>query len=152
MSCNFTFLIDRRFRWVVCRLDALRKCRTTKQIATTLTKLQKTLNDIYVRILENIDEDYCRYVHDILILIAFSMRPLKLSEIVEAIAFDAEKKCFSEEEKLGDPLDVLEICSSLISLPARWSGCWLIGHVKKRWFCPLFMVKFRVFSRAFDCV
>jgi hypothetical protein len=90
-----------------------------KQITNTLTKLPKTLNDTYVRIIENIDEDYCRYVHDVLNLIAFSMRPLKLGEIVEAIAFDVEKKCFSAEEKLGDPLDVLEICSSLISFPDK---------------------------------
>src|SRR5947207_5444587 len=108
--------MNRRFRWVVCQLDSLRKCRTAKEIRATLRQLPKTLDDTYIRILKNINENDRGRVDDILNLIAFSKRPLKLKEIVEAIAFDAEKGCFDEDEKLGDPLDVLEMCSSLISL------------------------------------
>src|SRR5205085_10860074 len=54
--------------------------------------------------------------YDILNLLAFSKRPLKLREVVDAIAFNAKEKCFTEDEKLQDPLDVLQICSSLITL------------------------------------
>ena len=75
------------------------------------------MDDTYIRILENIDDIYCRHVYDILTLIAFSMWPLRLAEIIEVIAFDVEGKCFSEDEKLMGPLDVFKICSSLISLP-----------------------------------
>ena len=47
------------------------------------------------------------------------MRPLKLAEILEAITFDAKRRCFSEDEKLGNPMYVLLICSSLIALSAE---------------------------------
>lgn len=126
--------MDCRFRWVVCQLDALRKCRTTGQIKRALTELPKTLDSTYLRILENIDENSWRYVHDVLNLIAFSVQPLKVGEIVDAIAFDAERKCFSEDEKLQDPLDVLQICSSLISLSDQtiWQGHFDIHRTK----CP----------------
>ena len=126
MYIQLCLLIESRFRWIVCQLDALQKCRTVKEIRTTLCQLPKTLDETYIRILDKIDENDSRRVHDVLQLIAFSRRPLTLGEIVEAIAFDTDKKCFSEDEKLVDPLDVLEICSSLISLadpePRRDSG------------------------------
>src|SRR5208282_5673884 len=103
MECTYLqmfSLMNYRFRWVVCQLNALQKCLNIKQINKTLCQLPKTLDDTYFRILDNIDENYWPYVHDILNLIAFSNRPLKLREIVEAIAFDPETKCFSEYEKL----------------------------------------------------
>lgn len=114
---KFGSLMFFRFRWVVCQLDALRECRTTGQIKKALCQLPTTLDDTYIRILENIDKRSRHFVQDVLNLIAFSKRPLTLREIVEAIAFDADRRCFSEDEKFRDPLEVLEICSSLISLP-----------------------------------
>ncbi|KAF8532232.1 hypothetical protein JB92DRAFT_3103962 [Gautieria morchelliformis] len=45
------------FRWVVCQLDALRKCRTPAALKKALTGLPKTLYETYDRILEAIDGD-----------------------------------------------------------------------------------------------
>jgi ankyrin repeat domain-containing protein 50 len=105
-----------RFRWVVCQLDALRKCLTTGHVKKALQQLPKTLDDTYNRILDQINDEYCQFACDIFTFLAFSKRPLKLEEVVEGIAFNPETKCFDDDKKLFDPLDVLQVCSSLITL------------------------------------
>jgi hypothetical protein len=95
---------------------------TVAAIKRTLKQLPKTLDETYARILANIHPDWQHYVYDILTLLAFSMRPLKLKEVVEAIAVDTDTGCFSEEEKLQDPLDIFRIASSLITLSGEGEG------------------------------
>jgi hypothetical protein len=100
----------------VCQLEALRGCLTIAGIRRALCRLPKGLDETYARILANINPEWQHYVYDILTLLAFSIRPLKLREVVDAIAVDAETGCFSDDEKLQDPMDILKIGSSLIAL------------------------------------
>jgi hypothetical protein len=81
-----------------------------------LREFPRTLDETYLRILTNIDPQWQHYIYDILTFLAFSLRPLKLKEVVDAIAFDANTGGFSDEEQIADPLDILTVGSGLIAL------------------------------------
>lgn len=82
--------------------------------------MPKTLNETYARILSNIDEDYQQYALQILQWLAFSVRPLHLEEISEVVAIDVnDSPRFDPQRRLPDPRDVVEICSSLITVTHR---------------------------------
>ncbi|KAG4429187.1 hypothetical protein IFR05_015330 [Cadophora sp. M221] len=91
------------FRWVVCQLDALRKCLKVDALRKALKSLPKTLDDTYVRILLRIDEDYSQDAFRILQWLIYSARPLHIEEMVEVIAIDSEQSQFDPENRLPDP-------------------------------------------------
>jgi hypothetical protein len=65
----------------------------------------------YERILQNIAQ------HDVwfaILWIIFAARPLRLQEIVEAMAVDVCARCLDRDSTLNDEEDILEICSSLV--------------------------------------
>jgi ankyrin repeat protein len=106
-----------RFRWAACQLDALKRCRNRASLRKSLSTLPATLDDTYARILCSIHDDDIEYAVRILRWLAFSERPLQLSEISEAIAIDADRDpAFDPEEVLEEPLDALDICSSLVTV------------------------------------
>ncbi|OBT61015.1 hypothetical protein VE03_09611 [Pseudogymnoascus sp. 23342-1-I1] len=105
------------FRWAVCQLDALGKCRNLSQLRHSLKTLPPTLNATYDRILCAINEEDSEYAVRILRWLAFSKRPLMVEEICEVVAIDTDRDpMFNKEEVLEDPSDVLDICSSLITI------------------------------------
>ena len=90
---------------------------TLPKLRKTLATLPKTLDDTYARILCSIDEEYQQYALQILQWLAFSMRPLHLKEIAEVVAIDInDQPKFDPQRRLPDPKDVVEICSSLITV------------------------------------
>lgn len=57
------------------------------------------------------------YAIRILRWLTFADRPLTLDEIAEVVAIDVDRDAqFDKEEVLEDPLDVLDICSGLVSI------------------------------------
>ncbi|KAH8672104.1 ankyrin repeat-containing domain protein [Tricladium varicosporioides] len=104
------------FRWVVCQLSELRKCLKLPNIRKTLTNLPKTLDATYARILNNIPPLYEREMKTVLILLAFSARPVTIKEVAEATTINMETKSFTVDERFPDPYDIMEFCSSLVSL------------------------------------
>ena len=106
-----------RFRWVECQFDSLGSCLTLPKLRKALTTLPRSLHDTYARILCDIDKDYQQYALHILQWLAFSELPLRLKEIAEVIAIDVnETPQFDPQRRLPDPRDVVEICSSLITV------------------------------------
>jgi hypothetical protein len=96
-------------------LDALAKCRNKAQLRISLSTLPPTLDETYERILSAIREEDAEYAVRILRWLSFSERPLLLEEVAEVVALDPGREVpFHEDEVLLDPLDVLEICSSLV--------------------------------------
>ncbi|KAK3174034.1 hypothetical protein OEA41_001278 [Lepraria neglecta] len=81
-----------------------------------LRSLPKTLDDTYSRILINIDEEYRREAYTVLQWLTFSVRPLHLVEVAEAVAVRPGSDFLDDEEKLRDPHVILSICSSLVVL------------------------------------
>jgi hypothetical protein len=83
----------------------------------SLASLPRTLDQIYDRILTAISEEYSKYAMRILQWLTFSARPLSVEEIAEVVAIDvARDPAFDRDEVLEDPLEVLDICSSLVTI------------------------------------
>jgi ankyrin repeat protein len=83
----------------------------------SLATLPPTLDQTYDRILIEIDEDDSMYAFRILQWLAFSTRPLTVEEVAEAAAVDPERDpAFERDEVLEDPLEALNICSSLVTM------------------------------------
>ncbi|KAH8695893.1 ankyrin repeat-containing domain protein [Phaeosphaeriaceae sp. PMI808] len=82
-----------------------------------LATLPPTLDQTYDRILSAISEDDSEYAIRILQWLTFSARPLSVDEIAEVVAIDAKRDpAFNRNEVLQDPLDALNICSSLVTI------------------------------------
>ncbi|KAH9208851.1 hypothetical protein DL95DRAFT_311039, partial [Leptodontidium sp. 2 PMI_412] len=105
------------FRWAACQLDSLETCRNKKQLVKALESLPADLDETYNRILLSIRRDDIIYAIQILRWLVFSPRPLLLTEVAEIAALDADRyPAFDRDEVLEDPLDVLSICSSLVTV------------------------------------
>jgi hypothetical protein len=82
--------------------------------------LPKTLDDIYARILCNIDEAYSQDAFRILQWLVYSARPLRIEEVAEVLAVKInDDPQFDPENRLLEPWDVLTICSSLVTIVTR---------------------------------
>ncbi|KAF8466290.1 ankyrin repeat-containing domain protein, partial [Gautieria morchelliformis] len=107
------------FRWVVCQLDALRKCRSPHELKEALTNLPKTLYETYDRILLDIDEGNRDDARKLLQWLAFSLRKVSLREAVEVLATDPDGKKgrqFDPDRRFDDPRDILTLCSNLVTV------------------------------------
>jgi ankyrin repeat protein len=83
----------------------------------SLATLPQTLDQTYDRILTAISEEDCEYAIRILQWLTFSARPLSVEEIAEIVAIDATRDpAFDPNEVLEDPLEALNICSSLVTI------------------------------------
>lgn len=113
---NHTYELD-RFRWVICQLDDLRKCVNHAQVRKTLDDLPRSLDETYDRILCSIKERHCQSTYSILKWLAFSARPLHTTEVADIPGINLQGKAgFDHEDILEDPLDVLRLCRSLITI------------------------------------
>ncbi|KAI4934090.1 hypothetical protein J4E86_011472 [Alternaria arbusti] len=105
------------FRWATCQLDVIAECRNLSMLRKSLATLPQTLDQTYDRILTAIKEEDRMYTIRILQWLTFSARPLSLEEVAEVAAIDvAREPAFDCDEVLVDPLEALEICSSLVTV------------------------------------
>lgn len=118
--CSFFFqdskrLRCHRFRWVACQLDALKDCFDYELLTNALASLPKTLDETYTRILDSIPESHRRKAVRILQLLAFAVRPLRVKEIVDAVAVNLDgEPHFDLRNRMPDPAEILRYCSSLV--------------------------------------
>jgi hypothetical protein len=83
----------------------------------SLATLPRTLDQTYDRILCAINEEYSKYAMRILQWLTFSARPLSVEEVAEVVAIDVTvNPAFDRDEVLEDPLEALNICSSLVTV------------------------------------
>ena len=112
-----------------------------------LHHLPKTLEGTYTRILQRVPPDNEREMRTILMLLTFSTRPLTIQEVAEATAVDLESQIFSEDERFTDPDDILELCSSLVSVSEQ--NKFLFGQEMGagiNWYKDIKIVQFAHFS------
>jgi ankyrin repeat protein len=112
-------MLSRRFRWVFCQLEVLRLCFPAN-LRRTLEELPKSLDDTYKRILNEINNANQVHAYRLLQCIAVALRPLRVEELAEVLAFDlttggmpklnAAWRWEDQEEA------VLSACSSLVSV------------------------------------
>jgi ankyrin repeat domain-containing protein 50 len=102
---------------VFCQLDALKRCLKASLVYETLEYLPRTLDETYARLFLAIDPAYQQDVKNALLWLAFSTRPLKLTELAEAIVINPEASPpFDPQGRFKDPQCVLQILSSLITV------------------------------------
>ena len=106
-----------RFRWVVLQLAELEKCSSRYEMDKQLAELPKGLDEIYKRILKNIDEKYRADTRMFLQWLAFCKQEMEIEAIAETITvdFSAEYPVFNQDKRYADPWDVLVRCSSFVS-------------------------------------
>ena len=82
-----------------------------------LAELPKGLDEIYNRILKNIDEKHRADTKMFLQWLAFCKRPMKIEELAETVTVDFSEKgpVFNQDKRYADPRDVLVRCSSFVS-------------------------------------
>ncbi|KAF4626816.1 hypothetical protein G7Y89_g11339 [Cudoniella acicularis] len=105
------------FQWINCQIDHLCKFKTHNAIRDALKHLPKTLEDTYLRILQNIDEDSTEIVQRLLKWLVQGTRELTLAELASAIAINpaADKEHFDPDDVM-DPEDVIGYCGSLVTV------------------------------------
>ncbi|KAH9026618.1 hypothetical protein EDB85DRAFT_1828510, partial [Lactarius pseudohatsudake] len=113
---------DGMFRWVFCQLDALRHC-FPPNLRQFLNELPETLDETYERILRGITKAQKDNAHRLLQCLAVAVRPLRVEELAELLAFDFQASNSGGIPKLKDDWRwddqeeaVLSTCSSLITI------------------------------------
>jgi ankyrin repeat protein len=110
-------MTSRRFRWVVCQLDTLRRCFPSS-IRKTLKELPATLDGTYERTLEEIPKEKKQHTHQLFQCLVVARRPLRVEELAEifAIEFDtATGLNLRQNWRPENPEEaVLSACSTLI--------------------------------------
>ena len=102
---------------VALQLDALSNSKTPSQAKQILETLPRGLDGFYERTLQNIEGAWREQALAALQWLAFSVRPLQLKELAEAIVIQAsETPPLKEENRLWDLTAVLEILPGLVSL------------------------------------
>ena len=114
-----------RFRWVFCQLDTLQHC-FPPNLRQYLNELPETLDETYERILKRINKAQRDNAHRLLQCLTVAVRPLRVEELAELLAFDfrasteggiptlkEDWRWYDEEEA------VLSTCSSLIIIIPR---------------------------------
>ena len=98
----------------------MRQCYYQRTLRKALADLPKTLDETYHRILKNIPEENLPDATTILRLLAWSERPLRIGELIDAIAVQPnESPSFCVDNRMPEPRDLLKICSSLVVLVQR---------------------------------
>jgi hypothetical protein len=89
------------------------------QVEQQLGRLPKDLNESYDRIIGRIDKRYYEDAEKLFRWLAFSIRPLGLSELSEVVAVDFESQdvpWFDCNRRYYDERDVLTVCSGFVSI------------------------------------
>ncbi|KAH8647303.1 hypothetical protein BX600DRAFT_420393 [Xylariales sp. PMI_506] len=117
------------FRWVTCQLDELEHCLNPRAVRDALNTLPKTLHDTYSRILTNIPRMYLREAKCLLQFLAYSERPMRIEEAVDALAVDiTETPCFDPKSRMPDPKEISRYCGSLVVMVERKSNGEIYGE------------------------
>ncbi|KAH9165684.1 hypothetical protein EDB89DRAFT_2133058 [Lactarius sanguifluus] len=112
---------DGMFRWVFCQLEALQDCLPAS-VRRTLQELPESLDETYERILKEIKRPSRDHAHRLLQYLVVAVRPLRVEELAELLAFDFDATNgdipkFNPDWRWGDQEQaLLSTCSSLIAV------------------------------------
>ncbi|KAH9025899.1 hypothetical protein EDB84DRAFT_1440272 [Lactarius hengduanensis] len=113
---------DGMFRWVFCQLDTLQHCFPSN-LRQFLNELPESLDETYERILRTINKAQKDNARRLLQCLAVAVRPLRVEELAELLAFDFQGSSSGGIPKLKDDWRwddqeeaVLSTCSSLIAI------------------------------------
>jgi hypothetical protein len=110
---------------VYCQLDYICGC-TPARIQRALDDLPETLDKTYERTLREINKADWEFAHCIFQFVAVAVRPPRVEELAELLAFDFETGSipkFREDWREKDPMQaVLSICPSFLAVVDHYSG------------------------------
>ncbi|KAJ9157857.1 Ankyrin repeat protein [Pleurostoma richardsiae] len=116
ISASLNQRSDSMFRWVQCQLDSISSLRTVKAVRKALDDLPQGLEDTYRRILSQVPRGDVPVLRHILEWLCFSVMPIKLTELYEAIGIEPGTESIDPEARLRDPQDILALGNSLFSV------------------------------------
>jgi ankyrin repeat protein len=125
MLVSGSYVVVCRFRWVFCHLDALQHC-FPPNLRQYLNDLPETLDETYDRIFKGISKAQKNNAHRLLQCLTVAVRPLRVEELAELLAFDFQATTsggvptLKEDWRWDDQEEaVLSTCSSLITIIPR---------------------------------
>ncbi len=104
-----------------CQLETLRHC-FPPSLRRILQELPESLDETYERILKNINKATRAHAHRLLQCLTVAVRPLRLEELAEVLAFDFDEasrgipKLNADWRREDQEQAVLSTCSSLITV------------------------------------
>jgi ankyrin repeat protein len=105
------------FRWVDCQLQELSMCIDKPSVRRMLRTLPTDLYETYDRILQNIPDARVPNAIKLLQLLTFSKRPMRLEEVVDAVATELDMQPpFDTENRITPPDAIIGYCSSLVRI------------------------------------
>ena len=113
---NRSIIAGDRFRWVFGQLEILRR-KLPEHLQRALNDMPKNLDETYERALLEIGEEKREYAQRLFQCLAVSIRPLRVEELAEILAFHFDARAPSESNpiwRLGNAEAVLSLCSNLI--------------------------------------
>ena len=118
-----------RFRWVQCSIDALDRCVTRKEVRKALDSLPKGLNETYERILLTIDTETSagKLTQQALVWLVAALRPLRLSEIMEALSINLQRRTLDSDIGPMHSGALLDACGTLVTYTER-TGIIILSH------------------------
>jgi len=95
----------------------MKRCITPAMVRKELKTMPETLDQMYDRILQAIPRLHQQYVQSAMHWLAFSARPLLLSELAEAVTIDPKLGGFDPNDmRLMDESLVLDLCGTLTTV------------------------------------
>jgi ankyrin repeat protein len=122
-----------RFRWAKCSLDQICRLRNDKAIKAALKSLPPGLNETYERILDTIPEEDQELALRIFQWLVSALRPMRIREIIEAVAVELGSVHLDPDALLNDPEDLLDVCRCLVTID-REHGTIGLAHLSVKEF------------------
>ena len=114
-SLTTVILTRSSFRWVNCQLEALSEMNTISEIKEALNHVPKTLGETYQTILKAIPSHQAQLTKRCLLWLAFSLKPMHLPSLAEAVLISEEKAVINDDVRLLRPEILVKLCSRLIN-------------------------------------
>ncbi|KAF8441584.1 hypothetical protein L210DRAFT_2081228 [Boletus edulis BED1] len=117
------------FRWVQCSIDTLDRCVTRKEVRGALHDLPTGLDETYERILLAIDMETLagRLAQRALSWLVAALRPLRLSEIMEALSINLQTRTLDFDIGPMHSGALLDACGSLVTYTDK-TGVIILSH------------------------
>ncbi|KAH8824073.1 ankyrin repeat-containing domain protein [Flagelloscypha sp. PMI_526] len=123
---------DGQFRMVACQIEILQRVKSSGQLQEALSSLPQSLGDTYNHILERIPVAVREQAHRLFAILCFASKaisPVELSGML-AVEFSCQDDSdnlpkFREANHFHDPLDVIDLGTSLVSQVVNEYGTYL---------------------------
>lgn len=103
--------------------------RSESAIDAALSTLPRSLQETYQRALSKVSEDDKIYLRRTMLWLTWSLEPLELTTLVDAIVLEPGMKRFDSRARLSNPEELLEICGTFAVLRGNSRNKDKIQHI-----------------------